>query len=180
MADREQVTIAGVVFTLNAPYDEGHECTPGEASQLNQVRHENIRNNFAKRVAKAVEEAGSATLVNVEAIQTELDQYDAGYSMGIRSRGTGVSRTTDPVLREARSIAKDALANALRAKGRKISDLAPELLKTKIDEILSRHPEFTEKARERVAEKQALAASTLDEDIGDVPEAPAVPEAVAA
>jgi hypothetical protein len=49
----EDVTIAGEVFKIDTPYTEGHTCTAGEASALNQVRHENLRNNFAKKVKDA-------------------------------------------------------------------------------------------------------------------------------
>lgn len=159
---REDVTISGLTFTLSNPYEEGHVATAGEASQLNQVRHENIRNNFAAKVKEAVEAGNPDTA----ALQAALDAYDSTYQMGVRTRTGGGGRVADPVTREARVIAKDALTAALKAKGKKISDVEAPVLKTTIDALLVKHPEWIEKARERVATRQAEAeAAAADLDI---------------
>lgn len=161
---REDVTIAGLIFSMTNPYAPGHVCTAGEASQLNQVRHENLRNNFAAKVRAAVEAAETAgTDVDTATLQAELDEYDSKYQMGVRQRGAGGGRVVDPVAREARSIAKDMLNNALKKKGKKVGDLSAELLKEKIDEILAKYPNITEAAKQRVAERQAIAEQELDD-----------------
>lgn len=161
--DREDVTIAGQTFSLSNPYEEGHVVSAGEASQLNQVRHENIRNNFAAKVKKAVEDG----TLNVEGLQAELDSYDSTYQMGVRTRSGGTGRVADPVQREARSIAKEVLTLALKGQGKKISDVEAATLKTTIDTLLVKHPEWVEKARERVESRRAEAeAAAADLDLG--------------
>ena len=46
----EQIIIQGVTFNVPTPYAEGHVLATNEASALNQLLHENLRNNFASKV----------------------------------------------------------------------------------------------------------------------------------
>src|SRR5687768_14778185 len=85
------IQIAGKSFRVPSPFTEGHVLTAGEASQLNQVFHENIRNNQAKKI-----KAGGKS---DEEFQGEIDAYAQNYQFGVRTGGGG--RTTDPVLRKA-------------------------------------------------------------------------------
>ncbi len=50
------ITIQGANFNAPQPYDEGHVLTVNEASALNQVFAENLRNNFAARIKRSAEE----------------------------------------------------------------------------------------------------------------------------
>src|SRR6516162_3885340 len=69
------MTIQGLQFDIKTPYKEGHMITAGEASQLNQVRMENIRNNFASVVRNAVQDYRKANGLDEEA-EVPLDQLD--------------------------------------------------------------------------------------------------------
>lgn len=154
----EQITIAGHSFNVPVRYEEGHELTAGEASALNQTYHENLRNNFAKKV----KDAGATP--DLAALQAELDAYAAEYAFGVRSGGGGAVR--DPVMSEALRMAKKQIAELLRKQGKKVADFEPAAITNAAKALLSR-PEgekIMEVARARVEEQKNLAAG----DLGDL------------
>lgn len=151
----EQITIAGHAFNVPVRYEEGHELTAGEASALNQTYHENLRNNFAKKVKDAGETADLA------ALQTELDAYASEYSFGVRTGGGGAVR--DPVMSEAMRMAKKQIGDLIRAKGGKVNDYEPTAITGAAKALLAR-PEgaqIMEVAKARVEEQKSLASSNL-------------------
>lgn len=158
----EQITIAGHSFNVPVRYEEGHELSAGEASALNQTYHENLRNNFAKKVKEASEAAAGAP--DLASLQAELDAYAQEYQFGVRSGGGGVSR--DPVMSEAMRIAKKQIGDLIRAKGGKVNDYEPAAITNAAKALLDR-PEgavIMETARKRVEEQKNLAAG----DLGDL------------
>jgi hypothetical protein len=151
----EQITISGHSFNVPVRYEEGHELTAGEASALNQTYHENLRNNFAKKVKDAGDGA------DVAALQAELDKYANEYQFGTRTAGAGVSR--DPVMSEAMRIAKKQIGDLIRAKGGKVNDYEPAAITNAAKALLGR-PEgaqIMEVAKARVEEQKSLASSNL-------------------
>lgn len=161
------ITIKGHQFNVSAPYAEGHTLTKAEASALNQLRGENLRNNFATEVEKAKEkakaESGSEDLSDevIATLQTSLNDYDAKYEF----RGKGAARApVDPVLREATKLARILLAEALEKKGRKLKDLSDENQDELIAQILSKRPDITAQAKARIDSVKALAATAIDLD----------------
>src|SRR5260221_3728041 len=91
----EQVTVAGKTFSMPCPFDEGHVLTSGEAGQLNQVYHENLRNNIAKKVKDAVE----SNKFDQAEFQGLIDKAASEYEFGKRRVG-GPRAPTDPILKE--------------------------------------------------------------------------------
>lgn len=161
----EQITIAGKIFNAPIRYEEGHELTPGEASALNQTYHENLRNNFAKRVKDADEEGS----FDQDRLQREFDAYAEQYQFGVRSGGGGASR--DPVMQAAMSMAKTQIRAAVKRKygkvtvdGSVITDKAKQLLAS------PKGAPILELARQRVAEEQAAAADDLSDLVSDIPD----------
>lgn len=152
----EDYTIAGKVHKIPQPYEEGHALTNGEASQLNQVFAENIRNNMAAK-AKAHDEAGT---YEPNSFQTEVDAYCAGYEMGVRQGGGG--RVSDPVEVEALLIAKGLIVDKIKASGKiKLSDVPAAKVTELAKEVLSKNPQIRETARANVAARQAIAGIEL-------------------
>ncbi len=152
----EQITIAGHSFNVPVRYEEGHELTAGEASALNQTYHENLRNNFAKKV----KDAGASA--DLAALQAELDQYAEAYQFGVRtSGGGGVSR--DPVMSEAMRIAKTQIGDLIRAKGGKVTDYEPTAITAAAKALLDKPQgaQIMEVAKARVEEQKRLAADGL-------------------
>lgn len=152
----EQITISGHSFNVPVRYEEGHEMTAGEASALNQTYHENLRNNFAKKVKDAGESP------DLGALQIELDKYAEDYQFGIRTAGAGVSR--DPVASEAMRIAKKQVGELIRKSGKKVSDYEADAIVGAAKALIAKDSTIMDMARARVAEQQSLAS----EDLGDI------------
>lgn len=131
------VTISGATFELPAPYSEGHQLNAAEASVLNQTFLENVRNNAASKIKAAQEKAKEAgtefsldTPIGGEGedkdktLRQTIADYAANYKFGVRVSRT--SEPADPVQREARSIAREAINAALKAQGVKRKDVDEE------------------------------------------------------
>lgn len=170
----EQITIAGHSFNVPVRYEEGHELTAGEASALNQTYHENLRNNFAKKV----KDAGASA--DLAALQAELDQYAQQYQFGVRTGGGGgVSR--DPVMAEAMRIAKKQIGDLIRAKGGKPGDYEADAITNAAKTLLQKSPDIMETAKRVVAERQSVAGSQIDiAELLGAPTQPSGENAVAA
>ncbi len=157
----EQITIAGEIFNAPVRYEEGHELTAGEASALNQTYHENLRNNFAKKV-KDAKESGAFDLA---AFQTEFDKYAEEYQFGLRVGGA----VRDPVLSEAMNIAKNQIRAALRKKGVKLASIDASAITEAAKKLLDRNPQIMELAKQRVEEAQAAATADLTDLVAAMP-----------
>lgn len=142
----KQITIAGHQFEVATPYEEGQtvSLSKGEAHTLNQTRHENIRNNFAKKV-KDAEEKGS---FDQSTLQSEVSTYDQNYEFGVREGGVAVAVARDPVMTEARRLARVAIQTKLREAGR--TDVSKEQLAAAVEKAIEANPHIVEVARERV------------------------------
>ena len=167
----ETITIAGQPFEAPLRYAEGHELTAGEASQLNQVLHENLRNNFAKKVKEAVE----ANAFDAAAFQQSFNEYADTYEMGERVGGGGGSR--DPIMTAAMNIAREIIRTALKKKGKKISEVDPkainEAARTLISKGDARSEEIMAQARQRVEDAKSAADADLLDLVADMPDKPA-------
>jgi mevalonate kinase len=106
----DQITIQGQSFRVPIRYSAGHQLNEGEAGALNQTFHENLRNNFAKKVAEGVE-AG----VPKETLQQQLDDYASDYQFGARTGGGGFRG--DPVMTLAMNAARELVRQAIKIKG---------------------------------------------------------------
>lgn len=117
-AQYDQITIQGQTFKVPIRYAAGHTLTEGEASALNQTLHENLRNNFAKKVAEGTE-AGTG----LEVLQQQLDDYANEYQFGVRTGGGGFKG--DPVMTLAMNISREMVRGAIKAKGLSADDWPP-------------------------------------------------------
>ena len=89
----KEITIAGIDFTISAPYAAGQVMSDAEAAALNQVRAENIGNNFRATINKAkvsvTAEDGTVTeTISDEALlalHTALAAKDAEYVFNMAS-----------------------------------------------------------------------------------------------
>lgn len=139
------ITIQGVTFEVDDKYSTGHVCNENEAGTLNQTRAENLRNNFAPTVKATKEEGAKAAGVEVdnyeltddevETLKTKFAAVAEAYEFG--ARGGGI-RTTDPVTREARRIARDRVESAIREKHGRLSAVAAERITELVNELAAR------------------------------------------
>lgn len=156
MTATQTVTIQSQTFQIPAPFLEGHVLKANEASALNQLFAENIRNNFAGKM-KAAKDAGQTVPG-----QAELDAYASAYTFGARAV---VARNIDPVEKEARSLAWTAIKAALVKKGTKIKSITDEMQEDLITKALDRHPKYREQAK-AVVEARRSAVSVDELDLG--------------
>lgn len=156
------ITIAGKSFNVEARYAEGHVLSANEASALNQVLFENLRNNFANKAKEGADQAA-------------FDEYAASYQFGVRTGGGG---SRDPIEVEAMNIARDTVKDLIRKQGKKLADYKAAAISETAAKLLAHEvkgPEIRELARKRVAEMQSAAGQAVDLDLlaGLEPSAPA-------
>lgn len=168
-----QITVQGLTFDAPQPYKAGaHELTEGEASALNQTLAENLRNNFAPSVKKAVEEFRKANGLGEEAeigvdqldhdaLAEAFDKYAGEYEFGIRRAAGGVRAPADPVGREAHRIALAKVKDALKAKNIKMDSVPKEKMGELVKQVIDKYPEITEEAKRRVSSVSAVALEDL-------------------
>lgn len=152
------ISIGGRPFEVSDPYVEGYTINAAEAKVLNQTRAENIGNNFRRLVKDAGDD--EAKLVDVA---RQLAEYDEKYTF---SMGGGVARQPiDPIEREARKIARDAIKAELAGAGRKIKDVDAERLEAAIDRVATQE-DVLKLAKKRVAEMKKNVASVALGELG--------------
>lgn len=151
------VKIGGVDLVVSIPYKAGDVLDADEAAQLNQVYIENIGNNFRKKVAEMLE--GNKT---PEDIQSELDKYADSYTFGSRRVG-GVRRTTDPLEREMRMLAKKAVIAFFKKKDQDFAELSDEQKEQSIKTYLEKYGEQVKViAQRRLDDAAALGEASLE------------------
>jgi len=162
--NRKTISMYEQEFPITAPYAAGHSLNEAEAKALNQLRGENISNNFRKRVRAALDgtplkEGGSVeTLADIAAA---IADYDAKYEFSMPSAGRG--EPIDPVEREALRIARELVKKALAAKGKRLKDVDEEKFEAKVAEIAA-----TEKVQKEAKRRVAAAEKASEDGLGDL------------
>lgn len=166
-----EITIQGLAFEVDRPYKPGtRDLSAGEAHALNQTRAENLRNNFAPTVRKAIEDFRKAnnladdaevavTNLDRDALQAEFDKYAQSYQFAVGGGG-GPRTPVDPVMREAIRIATEKVKAALSAKNIKISAVSKERMSELVTQVIEKYPDIKAEAERRV---QAAGAISLDQ-----------------
>jgi hypothetical protein len=90
----KKLTIAGVQFDVNTPYEPGQTVGDLEAKVLNQTRAENVGNNLRETI-KEKQEAGA----QFDELQKIVAEYDSKYNFAM---GGGAREPVDPLARECR------------------------------------------------------------------------------
>lgn len=144
------IQIAGVQFTVPAPFIEGHVLRPNEANVLNQTYAENLRNNFAARVKEAKEKGE-----DLGALQKELDNYIQEYDFGARRVG---GESLSPEMREALSLATKKVKEALQKKGVDLKTVDKEKIRDMAKEAVEKYPQILESAKKIVELKKSVTA----------------------
>lgn len=112
MSDHEQITIQNTLFRVPMRYSAGHTLNESEANALNQTLHGNLRNIWAPKVKKALEEGETP-----EQLQARLDSYAQSYQFGVRRRPRGSAPLSpDPARGIALNMARARVREAVKAK----------------------------------------------------------------
>ena len=75
---RQRLLIQGVKFTIASPYAEGYKLKPNEASAMNQLLAENIRNNLASTVRNAKLRQSGWSEEKIKGAKAEAGQSGGG------------------------------------------------------------------------------------------------------
>lgn len=150
----KSVIIQGTAFEIEQPYAEGHTLTAVEANVLNQTRNENIRNNLAKVVRE--HEGSDAELA------AKVAEYDSQYTFSTPSAG-GTRVVRDPVEKEARRLAKEALRAHLKAEhgGLTFKDLGAEKVEEYVSQLSARE-DILKLAKKNVKAASDISSISLD------------------
>lgn len=166
-----ELTIAGLTFQVPRPYKQGDILTEGEASQLNQVFSENLRNNFAAKIRSKIDEYKKASglsedqevgadVLDKDTLDAEFEEYAEKYEFGVRAASGGPRAPSDPIGREAVRIAWERIKAALKKKNYQLDSISKEQKAKLIADALARYPNIREEAERRV---NASADIVLDE-----------------
>jgi hypothetical protein len=173
---RRSITIQGETFEIAAPYASGHQLNEAEASVLNQTFLENIRNNVAGKI-KAAKDAyadahnGSEEGFSLDtfmvagegdtqvSLRKSLTDYADAYEFGIRVARN--SEPADPVEREARVIAREAINAKLKKTNTKRKDVSEEAYEQALQKY-SKLPAIVKEAQRRVKARSDIGLDELD------------------
>jgi hypothetical protein len=144
-----EITIQGLKF--EAPperYRAGHICTQFECNALTFMLHERLRANFGDRVKKfkdywAGREESQEYQEALENFKLEFNAYSESYQLG-----AGV--IDDPVLIEAKKIAREALRVRYNKEGKRLEDLPSHEIESEILKI-ARSDEVQQFARKKLS-----------------------------
>lgn len=171
----EGYTVQGLTFNMPQPYAAGdHQLTEGEASQLNQVLAENLRNNFAAKIRAKIDAYKTANKVpedqevgvdvlDKDELDNEFAEYATKYEFGVRQAGTsGPKAPADPVGKEAFKIAWEKIKVALGKKNIKLDSVTKEKRAELIEQTLAKYPDIRAEAERRVNAVADIAIGELD------------------
>jgi hypothetical protein len=150
-----EITIQGLKVPLEDKYAPGHQIDLGEARALNQLRRENLRNNFGPRVKAAVSAA-----VPEEALQDMFKEYAQAYSF---STNPGERNAMSKLEYHQRALAKEALGAIMKRKGLSMDEMSPDHLEVAIATLIRERPSIREEALARVQTADASVADMLDD-----------------
>lgn len=166
-------TVYGLTFSIPQPFVEGQPLKANEADSMNQLLIENCRNNFASTISDLISERGlkvndspedarNLSDEDKQKLQADFTQYVTEYEFGVRKGG---QRFADPVIREARELAKSKIRPALLKAGVKAGDITSEVMNAQIDKYWAQHGEkWMAQARQIIALREAAASESLEVD----------------
>ena len=165
-----KASIYRIPLESNDVYAEGHALTAPEAEALNRLVAENVCHIVRPTARAEAENRGydpnslndeqRAELVPVvqEQFTKQLETYQLGQR---RTRSGGGATKLDPVVKEARVIARELVALQATREGRKIEgDERKELVKT-----YASNPKVVKEAEKRVASAESM-QSRLESIVG--------------
>lgn len=162
-SDTPTIKISGVIFQVPSRYAEGHSLSANEAAALNQVLAENLRNNFAEKVKSALK-SGDFSDQDEHKLQLEFAEYANEYEFNRRRK---VKTHNDPVVKEARKLAKQLVSEQARKKNIDLKSLASGRMDELVDQLLAKNPSIMDEAKERIASVQRVATAGADELFGE-------------
>lgn len=152
-------------FSAGQPYAEGLTIDAAEAKVLNQVRKENLANNFRAAVQDFKDGKPDAAKSEAELLAA-FSALDADYKFTLTNAGG--SRKLEPWEREARSLVRPELKaaiaadSAFEAQFKAMSETdQKDWFDAKLDEIIESNADIQKAAKKIVADRQKAAKTTI-------------------
>lgn len=160
MADAKtrSIGVAGKTFVVEDIYSEGDTLNAAEANALNQMRAENLRNNMRNAITTAVEEGKTD-----EDLEVLFNEYVEKYEFGARKGGG--RRVTDPLEKELRRLAIEAIKPALVKAGTTWAACSGEQRDKLLEKFWAkpnRKEEMTPIAEANLKQLSAIAEATIE------------------
>lgn len=161
-----RLKIQGLIFIFTQRYAKGHVLTADEAAVLNQTLGENLRNNFANEVRKALEALPTpaegeppAALApeTIAALEARFADYQASYVFKGPRSGPG---PMDPLERETRKVAAALLRAKLAEHGHKTPP--KEQFDELVERIATTRPEVRAEAQRRLEAAKSAGTDILE------------------
>lgn len=160
------ITIQGYKFEVpDAVLDKydhflAPEAPEGLRSTVRQTLSENLRNNFAGSVRKALNGAETLTDEQVNGLQGEFTQYANKYEFGVRTAGEARQKL-DPITREMLKLAKEDFTKAYFAKyGEKPEK---DLVSERVEELVDKkRDDYMKRAKAILRQRDQVATDTLE------------------
>lgn len=161
MMEQKEITVNGVLVKVPQPYDAGYQINEAEAKALNQTYAENIANNCRKAVKELAAEDGTYDEASSKAAAKLVAEYADKYEFTLASVG-GSRAKLDPLTKECRSIARDAIVAEIKKAGKTVKAWEESqeegALKAKIIEV-AENEQIVKLAKKRLAERDNLASA---------------------
>jgi len=153
MSENITFRVAAHKFEVNPRFTAGHVCSAEDAAKLNSAMAKNLAD-----VAKHELVAG----VDPGIVQAILTGKAAEFSFGpAGKRKVG----TDPIMVEARKIAKSLVLSAMRARGMDVKSLDIVDLAERIESLITKRPDLTvDEARKRHDAAQGIILPFLGDE----------------
>lgn len=168
------ITIQGYEFTAGMPYKEGDVLSKNEAAVINQTYGENLRNNFASRIKKAIADVTKAQFPEgtevppgfkpqlsderLAELRLQFDAYEADYEFNGRRANRGPA---DPVEAEVRRETKKIVLQALKDNNIDVKTLPDGKLEEYISGTIERMPQIRQEVIDRLNRQRVLASQVL-------------------
>jgi hypothetical protein len=148
--------VAGQEFEIDQPFKDGHVLNEAQANAMNKLFEENVRNNIRKSVETWVTEG--KTHPEMQALVDEYcDKYEFGATKG------GGKRIHDPVLREMRNLAIEAIKPILAKQNQNWANLTPEQKEDLLKRYLTKYETQVRAAAEaHLASVKQIKEQSLD------------------
>ena len=145
-------SIMGVTANFPQPYLKGHELTDKEAIALNGLLKENVRNLVREAIKTHLSKGGKP-----DEVQSIVDKCISHYEFGAGGGG----RTSDPVDKEAVSIARTRIEVDMTAKGQKVANIegGAKAITKMARELAAADPSIRKQAASIVAMRQKAVES---------------------
>lgn len=152
----EECVVQGLTLHVYVPFALGDVLeTEGEVSAMCQTFKENVRNTFAAKIKKLLDELKEDEELDVEAIDEKFLAYQREYEFGIRR----ASLPSDPVEAEAIRIAIKVIEEKIKRANQKVSNYERATIRQMAETLVAENPQLREIASKQIEARESVVSS---------------------